>query len=204
MTPERKQRFREVIAKRQPGLTVVLENVHDPHNIAAVMRSCDAVGIQELFVLNSDKRVSERWSRRSSASAEKWLDVQVYNDLDACMQAVKSRYEQVYATHLNQDSISLHDMEMSGSLALVFGNEKEGVSEEMLHYVDGNFIIPQVGMIQSLNISVACAVTLYEAFRQRLEKGMYETPQLTEAKQQELYNSYVYRHDQVRRNKANN
>lgn len=173
MTPERKARITNVLNHRQPDLTVILENVHDPHNISAVMRSCDAVGVQEIFILNTRIGRHNKFGKRSSASAAGWLTINQFDEVEECMKAVKERYKRVYATHLGESSCSLYDLNMSEPIALLFGNEHAGVSEEALKYCDGNFIIPQMGMIKSLNISVACAVSLYEAFRQRQQRGFY-------------------------------
>jgi tRNA (guanosine-2'-O-)-methyltransferase len=174
MTPERRNRITSVLNHRQPDLTVVLENVHDPHNISAVMRTCDAVGVQELYVLNTRIGQHNHFGKRSSASAAKWLTVHAFDNVEACMDALRKRYKKIFATHLGTQSSSLYELNLSEPVALVFGNEHSGVSEECLGLCDGNFIIPQVGMIKSLNISVACAVSLYEAYRQRQVKGLYD------------------------------
>lgn len=171
---------------RQPDLTVVLENVHDPHNIAAVMRTADSVGVQELYVLNTKIASHQKFGKKSSASAADWLTIHQFDDTEACFETLHKRYKKVYATHLAVSSYSLYELDLTEPVALVFGNEHAGVSEEVLAKCDGNFIIPQVGMVQSLNISVACAVSLYEAFRQRQQKGFYENSRLPEAEYQEL------------------
>ncbi len=173
MTPERTSKITRVLNLRQPDLAVVMENVRDPHNISAVMRTCDAVGIQEIYVLNNLIDKHKKFGKKSSASAAGWLTIHEFEDTEACMKAIKARYKKVFATHLGVDSCSMYDLNFSESIALVFGNEHAGVTEECLKYCDGNFIIPQVGMVQSLNISVACAVTLYEAQRQKLLAGHY-------------------------------
>ena len=166
MTPERSNRLHAVLGKRQPGITVVLENVSDPHNISAVMRTCDAIGIQDIYVLNTVIQRHKKWGAKSSSSAAKWLTVHQFTDVKSCFKALRKNYSKIYITHLSSDAVDLYDLDLSESVALVFGNEHAGVSEELIGLCDGNFIIPQVGIIKSLNISVACAVTLYEAFRQ--------------------------------------
>ncbi|MFN8246839.1 MAG: RNA methyltransferase [Ferruginibacter sp.] len=186
MTPEREKRLTDVLVKRQPNLTVVLENVFDPHNISAVMRTCDAVGIQEIYVLNTRIPRHKKWGARSSSSAAKWLTVHQFSDTEACFEALRKKYHKIYCTHLSQDAANLYTLNLTESVALVFGNEHAGISEELIHLCDGNFIIPQVGMIQSLNISVACAVTVYEAFRQKLQAGHYEQSSLPDEIMQQL------------------
>src|SRR5215831_18574165 len=180
MTPERQARFLTVLHKRQNDLTVVLENVFDPHNISAVMRTCDAVGIQEIYVLNTKIARHKKWGVKSSASAEKWLSVRQFTDLTECFREIRSKYSRILATHLSSGASDLYDLDLTESTALVFGNEHDGVSEVVRTLADGNFIIPQVGMIRSLNISVACAVTLYEAQRQKRLAGHYDKSKLSE------------------------
>ncbi len=174
MSPERKQKLSRVLSSRQFDLTVVLENVFDPHNISAVMRTCDAVGIQDIFILNTRIPRHPKFGPRSSSGAAKWLTVHQFEDTEACFKAVRSRYERIYTTHLADDAVSLYEMNLTESVALVFGNEHTGVSDEIRAIADGNFLIPQMGIISSLNISVACAVSLYEAFRQKNLAGHYE------------------------------
>jgi tRNA (guanosine-2'-O-)-methyltransferase len=186
MTPERLERLTAVLNKRQNDLTVVLENVFDPHNISAVMRTCDAVGIQDIFVLNTKIPPHQKWGARSSSSADKWVTVHQFTDTVACMREVRKRCDKILSTHLSETSISLYDINFTGSIALVFGNEQKGVSGEILALCDGNFIIPQVGMIKSLNISVACAVSLYEAYRQKSAAGHYDQPALSAGERKTL------------------
>lgn len=178
MTPERLHRISSVLSKRQNDLTVVLENVFDPHNISAVMRTCDAVGVQEIYVLNTKIPRHKKWGARSSSSAAKWLTIHQYTDAAECFQDLRKKYSKILTTHLSEDAITLYQLDMTAPLALVFGNEHSGVTEEIRVLADGNFIIPQVGMIQSLNISVACAVTLYEAYRQKAVAGHYDQVKL--------------------------
>ena len=187
MTPERRERLLSVLNKRQAGLTVVLENVQDPHNISAVMRTCDAVGIQEIYVLNNKIPKHKKWGAKSSSSAAKWLTIHQFSDVNECMAALRQKYDKIYTTHLASDSVSLYELNFTGSVALVFGNEHGGLSEEIIALADGNFIIPQVGIIRSLNISVACAVSIYEAQRQRAIAGHYDQKNLPD----EQYNSLL-------------
>jgi tRNA (guanosine-2'-O-)-methyltransferase len=190
MTPERKKRLTDVLHHRQPGIAVVLENVFDPHNISAVMRSCDAVGIQDIYVLNTKIPRHKKWGRRSSSSAAKWLTVHEFENTGECFSALRKSFDRIYTTHLSADAASLYDIRFTGQIALVFGNEHDGVSDESRSLADGNFIIPQVGMIRSLNISVACAVAIYEAFRQKAVAGHYSHPKLPQGRQDELFRQW--------------
>ena len=186
MTPERMERLTSVLNKRQDDITVVLENVFDPHNISAVMRTCDAVGVQEIYILNTKIPRHKKWGAKSSSSAAKWLTVHQFDDVKQCFSALRTRYSSILTTYLGNDSISLHQLDLTKSIALVFGNEHTGVSDEIRELADGNFVIPQAGIIQSLNISVACAVTLYEAYRQKTLAGHYEHKKLDDATYNEL------------------
>jgi tRNA (guanosine-2'-O-)-methyltransferase len=190
MTAERKERLLGVLDNRQNDITVVLENVFDPHNISAVMRTCDAVGIQEIFVLNTRIPKHTRWGKKSSSSASKWLTVHQYTEAGECFRCLRKKVQMILATHLGPGSKSLHEIDFTQKLGLVFGNEHEGVSEEIRSMADGNFMIPQVGMIKSLNISVACAVTLYEAYRQKKMAGHYQGRKLPDIEYQHLLNQW--------------
>ncbi len=176
ITEERIKKLKHLAANRQRDLTVVLENIYDPHNLGAILRTCDSVGVAEvyaLYTIESPDVLQKIAGHKSSSGSKKWVDVIVFNNAEACFKEVRKTYKKIYGTHLGVDSIGLYDLDLADSVALVFGNEHRGMSEEVLSLVDGNFIIPQVGLTQSLNISVACAVSLYEAKRQRIRKGKY-------------------------------
>lgn len=190
MTPERKERLVSVLNKRQSDITIVLENVFDPHNISAVMRTCDAVGIQDIYVLNTKIPPHKKWGAKSSSSAAKWLTIHQYDNAAECFSTLRKSYSTILTTHLSSDAVSLHKIDFTKSIALVFGNEHSGVSDEIRSLADGNFIIPQVGIIQSLNISVACAVTLYEAYRQKNNAGQYNRKSLDDVRYNELFKNW--------------
>lgn len=196
MTPERYERLNSVLNKRQPDLTVVLENVFDPHNISAVMRTCDAVGIQDIYILNTRIPPHKKWGAKSSSSAAKWLSIHQFTDANECFEELRKRFSKIYTTHLSSNAVSLHQLKLTEPVALVFGNEHSGVSEEIIAKADGNFIIPQVGIIKSLNISVACAVALYEAYRQKNNAGHYDDVKLEKGKLQALRNEWGFLPDE--------
>ena len=191
MTPERNDKLTRVLAMRQADLTIVLENVFDPHNISAVMRTCDAVGVQEIFILNTKIPRHKKFGARSSSSAAKWLTVHQFDRTEDCFAEIKRRYDRILTTHLGESSVGLYQLDLTQPTALVFGNEHSGVSDEIRALADGNFLIPQVGIIQSLNISVACAVTLYEAYRQKKEAGHYERKDLDAPFKQQVWNDWT-------------
>jgi tRNA (guanosine-2'-O-)-methyltransferase len=196
MTPERKERLTSVLNKRQGNITIVLENVFDPHNISAVMRTADAIGLQDIYILNNKIPKHKKWGARSSSSAAKWLSIHQYTDAAECFLSLRQRYSTILTTHLSSDAIGLHQIDFTKSIALVFGNEHSGVSDEIRAMADGNFIIPQVGIIKSLNISVACAVTLYEAYRQKSLAGHYNQPGLDPVRYEELMRKWEENRDE--------
>ena len=195
MTPERNERLTSVLNKRQPDLTVLLENVFDPHNISAVMRTCDAVGIQDIYILNTNIPPHKKWGAKSSSSAAKWLTIHQFTDAVECFAELRKHFKKIYTTHLSTDAVGLHELNLTEPVALVFGNEHSGVSEDIIAMADGNFIIPQVGIIKSLNISVACAVSLYEAYRQKNHAGHYDMVKLAEQKLNNLKTEWGFQED---------
>ena len=196
ITEERLEKFQRVARSRQ-RMTVILENVHDIHNIGAVLRTCDSVGIQEVFIIYSDPRLQgEKLTKikASSTGAKKWLDVHVFENVPECLEVVRSRYDTLLATHLNEASVNIYEEDLTSNVALMFGNEHIGLTEELLGHADFNVNIPQYGMVNSLNISVACAVMLYEASRQRAEKGLY-SPELDTPHSDLILNKFVDIHN---------
>ncbi|WP_132054903.1 TrmH family RNA methyltransferase [Pseudocnuella soli] len=191
MTEARTEKIIQVLQRRQTGLTLVLENVFDRHNVSAIMRTADAVGVGELYVVNTQAPATEHWGYRSSSGAYKWVKVHQFDELETCMIAVRNRYEKVLTTHLSSEAVSLFEIDFTQSIALVFGNEQKGVSEALRGMADGNFIIPQMGMIHSLNISVACAVSLYEALRQKSAAGHYNQQQISAEQFDHLFQDWT-------------
>lgn len=190
MTSERREKLLRVLKQRQSNLTVVMENVQDPHNISAVMRTCDAVGIQDIYILNTKIPRHKKFGAKSSSSALKWLTVHQFENVEECFAVLRTKYETILTTHLSSDAKSLYDINFTNSVALVFGNEHEGVSEETRALANGNFIIPQMGIIQSLNISVACAVSIYEACRQKIAIGAYDKSSMPQQQMDSLLNQW--------------
>ncbi len=200
ISERREEKLRTVAANRQ-NFTVILENVHNPHNIGAVMRTCDAVGIYEVYILYTDPRqrsITLRDLQTTSTGVKKWVDIHLFNDSESCFKAVRKKYNKIYATHLNADAKSIYKTDLTENVALMFGNEHAGLTKEVLSHADGNILIPQVGMAQSLNISVACAVTLYETMRQREVAGMYSNEiGADNVLNNEIYNSYLEKHNEA-------
>ncbi|MBX2992780.1 MAG: RNA methyltransferase [Bacteroidetes bacterium] len=186
------RKINRVLRHRQPDLTVVMENIHDPHNVSAVFRSCDAVGVMRVELLYTLEKFP-RIGKKSSSSANKWLERRKHTSVDECYSTLRSEGFRIYATHLATDGVSLYDLDLTQKIALVFGNEHRGLSEEAAAKADCNFVIPMVGMIQSLNISVACAVSLYEALRQRILAGALASPKIPKNDLEELAAEWLKR-----------
>jgi tRNA (guanosine-2'-O-)-methyltransferase len=182
-TEERTEKLKAVLEKRQFDITTVFENIDDPHNVMACLRTCDAIGIYEANIIRNQpiRKKKAKVGHASSSSAKKWVEQVLHTNVEDCYNKLRSEGKKIFTTHLSSDSVSIYDIDFTQPIALVFGNEHNGVSQEAVAKADGNFIIPQVGMISSLNISVACAVTLYEAYRQKLKAGHYSQTTLTES-----------------------
>ncbi len=144
------------------------------------MRTCDAVGIQDVYILNNRIPPQKKWGYRSSSTATEWLTIHQFTNVEECFKEVRKKYKRIYATHLSEESIEIYSFDFTESIAIVFGNETFGVSDEISKFTDGSLLIPQVGIIKSLNISVACAITLYEAFRQKRLKDHYLESRMSE------------------------
>ena len=180
LSDDRSEKIYACVSRRQPSLSIVLENVHDPHNVSAVLRSCDAVGVIDVHLVYHSGQSFPELGEKSSASARKWVLTHKHSSIDECYDYLRKEGKKILTTGMSNEARSLYTVDFTEPIAIVFGNEHTGVSEEAILKADGNMLIPQVGMIQSLNISVACAVTLYEAFRQRSLKGMFDSIQMEE------------------------
>jgi tRNA (guanosine-2'-O-)-methyltransferase len=178
-TERRQARIRSVLARRQPDLTVVLENVHDPHNVSAILRSCDAAGVLRAHAVYSiEEPPPTAFARQTSASAAKWVEVERHDSVGDCYNQLREAGFSILVTSIRPGSRPLYHWDLREPVALVLGNEMRGVSNEARAMADAAVQIPMVGMVESLNVSVACAVCLYEAFRQRTAAGDYEHPKL--------------------------
>ncbi|MCK9210617.1 MAG: RNA methyltransferase [Ignavibacteriaceae bacterium] len=187
ITERRKEKIIAVASARQDSLRLVLENVHDPHNVSAVFRSCDAVGIPKVSLIYNIEKYPKIGSK-SSASAFKWVEKEKYTVVEKCYQTLHEEGFTILASSLKGNPKSLYDFDLTKKVALVFGNEHRGISDDAESLADNVFYIPMQGMVQSLNISVAAAVTLYEAMRQRMLKGLYDqkgNPELIERRIEE-------------------
>jgi tRNA (guanosine-2'-O-)-methyltransferase len=181
-----------VVKKRQNNLTLVLDNIHDPHNIAAILRTCDAIGIFEVFVILNEYPKIIKGGNRSSASANKWVKVHLFTEPLECIKALSEKGYHLISTHLDSEAKSLFDINFNQKIAVVMGSEQKGVSNVLLNHSKENLIIPQTGMLESLNVSVATSIILYEALRQRTATGFLEDSFLTLEEQKELFAYYSW------------
>lgn len=172
ITSRRRAKIEQVLAQRQKDLTLVLANIHDPHNVSAIYRSADAFGVAELHLYYTDTPFPTL-GRKSSASARKWVETLRHKTADELQAGLKHQGYQLLATSCSPTARPLNVYDFTRPTAIIMGNEHSGVPEELLPLVDGELYIPMYGMIQSFNVSVAAAIILAEASRQRVEAGMY-------------------------------
>ena len=180
LTPEREARLRLVLSRRQKGLALVLANIHDPHNVSAIYRSCDAFGVPAVHLYYTDTPFPVLGAK-SSASARKWVNTVRHKDAESLLVALKTENMRVYATSCSASSRPVGDLDLTLPTAFILGNEHRGVDEVFAAQVDGEVHIPMYGMIQSFNVSVAAAILLAEAARQRRAAGMFDHSAYSEA-----------------------
>ncbi len=174
----RLERIDRVLAHRQPGLTVVMENIHDAHNVSAIFRTCDAVGVLKAELLYTVEKFP-RIGKKSSSSANKWVEHRRHRSVEECYSLLHGEGFHILATRPGSGSRTIYDIDLTLNTAFVFGNEHRGVSDEAARCADACVQIPMFGMIESLNVSVAAGVCLYEALRQRLAAGLLDSAQLS-------------------------
>jgi tRNA (guanosine-2'-O-)-methyltransferase len=177
-TEKRVEKIKSVLSKRQPSLRLVIENIHDPHNVSAIFRTCDAAGIPKVSLLYNVEKFP-KIGKKSSASAYKWIERDKFKTVEECFAKLREEKFVVYASSLKSDSRSLYELDFTKRTAVVFGNEHRGLSKEAEELADERFFIPMYGMVQSLNVSVSAAITIYEALRQRTLNGLYEKSEMS-------------------------
>jgi tRNA (guanosine-2'-O-)-methyltransferase len=191
-TEKRLKKIEKIASARQFSLRVVLENIHDPHNVSAILRTCDAVGVSQVDLLYTIEKLP-KISKVSSASSKKWVERRKFEASEECIETLRKEGFKIYGTMLAEDAENVYDLDLTEKIAIVMGNENRGLSKEMIDACDKHIYIPMRGMIQSLNVSVATAVVLYEAQRQRALKGMYEKSELPENELEDLINDWCDR-----------
>jgi len=179
MTQRRFHRIQQVLRYRQPDLTLLAEDVHKPHNLSAMLRTADAVGVDAVHATHPTGGLPTYSA--TSASAERWVELIVHPTTADAMTAVRALGMRVYAAHFATDAVDFRDVDYTLPTCVLFGNEKDGVSPEAAAAADACIVIPMLGMVPSLNVSVATALIMFEAQRQRQLAGAYEAPRLTPA-----------------------
>lgn len=177
-TEERTEKVDRVLSFRQPDLHVVLEEVTNAHNASAVVRTCDAAGVLYIDVISADRKPFPM-NKAISTRAEKWLHFTNYSSTRTCLKQLKKQGFKIAATQLGDKSLPYTDIDYTQPMALVFGNESGGISDQALELSDYVVKIPMFGMAQSLNLSVSVGIILYEALRQRLQKNEKEHSHLS-------------------------
>jgi tRNA (guanosine-2'-O-)-methyltransferase len=192
LTEKRFHKIQQVVSRRQKYLTIILENIHDPHNVSAILRSADAVGIDKVYLIYNTCKFP-KVGRVSSASASKWIELVKFKNVKDCFDELKEMKFKIYSTYISETerNYSLFELNLTGKIALVFGNEHEGVSDDVKRLADRNFLVPMYGMVQSLNVSVTVAVCLYETLRQREIKGKYDKSEYGKKELKEKLNYYL-------------
>jgi tRNA (guanosine-2'-O-)-methyltransferase len=168
LTENRKERFLNVLKNRTRHFTVAVEDVFQMHNTSAVMRSCEVFGIQELNVI--EQRFGKRIDKEIAMGAQKWVDINAFDNISSCLDNLKSRGYQIIATTPHENDCLLDDFDISRPSALFFGTERDGLSDEILKRADGFLKIPMVGFTESLNISVSAAIII-QNLTERLRKS---------------------------------
>lgn len=167
----RQEKIKRVMGQRQEGI-IVLEDIHDPHNAAAVWRSCDAFGFGKVYLIfEQEKRFNPKQvGKASSSSANKWLDFEVFTSTKECLKTIKDKGYTIYATTLDKRATRLEKTRFKDRPAILFGNEHRGLSETAIKTADKKIYIPMRGMVQSLNLSVTAGIVMWEMSRQRLKR----------------------------------
>lgn len=191
MTPKRYARLTSILDRRQPTLTVLMDDLQKAHNVSAVIRTCDAVGVPAIHAVTDESAFEAKIT--SSAGSAQFVDVHLHPSYAAAVKALHGEGFQVLAAHLDPDAVDFRAVDYTRPTCVVLGQEGPGVTAELLELCDRTFYIPMAGAVESLNVSVAAAVTLFEAQRQRAAAGMYDTPQLPEAERQRRLFEWGYK-----------
>lgn len=190
MTPERFLKIKQVLQQRQTDLTVIMDNIHKPHNFNAIVRTCDAVGVSDVHYI--PVKEGYRQLNYYAKGSQKWVETHKYNDFPSAAQVFKKQGYQLLAAHFSDAAIDYREIDYTQPTAIVMGTELAGISDETAAIVDQHIIVPMAGMVASLNVSVASAVILFEAQAQRLAAGMYQTRAMDDERYHKLLFEWSY------------
>ncbi len=172
MTHQRLQRFQQTLDRRQPDLTVITDQIHKARNLAAIVRTCDAVGIGRIHITEPKDGYST--CKGTAMGSTRWVETVLHDNVLDGMQLLKQQGMTVFAATLSDEAVDFCDVDYTGPCAILLGAEKNGVSTEAASYADQHIVIPMQGMVESYNVSVAAAIVLTEVRRQRQQKGLYD------------------------------
>lgn len=175
MTPERFRTLRAILDRRQPDLTVLMDRVHKPHNFSAVLRTCDAVGVLDAHLVPTD---DFRPAHQTAGGSNRYVNVQRHGSLGDALRVLRDDGMTILAAHPAGDAVDFRAVDYTGPTAILLGTELHGLSDDAAAAADRRVVIPMMGAVESLNVSVAAAVILYEAQRQRSEAGLYDGSRL--------------------------
>ena len=186
-TEKRIEKLTKVIKSRQPSLKIVLENIHDRHNVSAIFRTCDAAGIPKVSLIYNVEKFP-RIGEKSSASAFKWVEKDKFKTVEECYAALRKDGYKILASAISENAVSVYEIDFTKKCAIVIGNENRGLSFEAIEQADLQFKIPMFGMVQSLNVSVSAAIVVYEALRQRIKSHKFDKSELSEKQIADMLN----------------
>tara|TARA_A100001234_G_C12600764_1_gene374947 strand:- start:282 stop:935 length:654 start_codon:yes stop_codon:yes gene_type:complete len=191
MTPKRFEKIKSILNKRQPDLTVIMDNVHKPHNLAAIIRSCDSIGIGSIYGI-SPKNKNIGVNLKSASGSNRWVNLKIYRNITSIISKLKDQSFSIYAANNSNAAINYDKINFKKPSAIILGSELEGLSKQSLKLVDKEIKVPMQGMVESLNVSVANAVILFEAQRQRLKAGLYKKCRLNKKIYEKLLFEFSY------------
>ena len=190
MTPERFTKIKEVLSKRQTDLTVIMDNIHKPHNFNAIVRTCDAVGIQDVQYV--PVKQGYRQLNYYAKGSQKWVEAHKFDNFRSIANTLHDSGYQLLAAHFSDEAVDYREIDYTKPTAIVMGTELDGISDETAKIVDKHITVPMHGMVASLNVSVASAVILFEAQKQRLAAGLYEYRSLSDERYKKLLFEWSY------------
>ena len=191
MAEKRFQKIKQTLQKRQPDLTIITENVHKAHNLSAIIRTCESVGIMDIHLVNTIVE-DIYFDSRVTSGADKWVRTNSHPDIKTGINYLKDQGCKIYAAHLSDRSLDYRKFDYTQPTAFLLGAEKFGVSSEAEELVDEHITIPMMGMTQSLNVSVASAIILFEAQRQRENQGFYNQMRLSPQVYEKMLFEWTY------------
>ena len=190
MSPERFQKIKDVLNKRQPDVTVILDNVHKPHNIAAILRSCDATGIGSIHLRAKNSKVG--LNLKAASGSNHWVNVNFHNQLSELYKSLLKKNYNIFVANNSENAVDFREVTYTSETAIVLGAELDGVSKDSLSFAEKEIKVPIVGMVESLNVSVTNAVILYEIQRQRKEAGLFKSRRLSINEYENLLFEFSY------------